>query len=217
MKEEDIVREQIAYYDQRAPEYDDTFRIWREDEPAHQELMDAVERFRPSGRVLDLACGTGAWTEKLVPYADAITGVDASPNMIARARERLSHTHTKFEIADLFEWEPDGLYDVVFFTFWLSHVPSSRFEAFWELVDRALAEDGQVFFIDEAPHAEHQVEYLGDETVRRRLRDGTPHRAVKKYWEPARLEEKLATLGWDVRVTRASRERFYWGAGMRAS
>jgi hypothetical protein len=28
-------------------------------------------------------------------------------------------------------WRPDRRYDVVFFGFWLSHVPLERFAAFW--------------------------------------------------------------------------------------
>jgi len=34
--------------------------------------------------------------------------------------------------ADVFAWEPPRAFDVCFFGFWLSHVPSGRFDAFWQ-------------------------------------------------------------------------------------
>jgi hypothetical protein len=52
----------------------------------------------------------------------------------------------RFVEADLFTWEPDRRYDVVFMGFWLSHVPAERFESFWALVAAALAPRGRMFF-----------------------------------------------------------------------
>ena len=38
--------------------------------------------------------------------------------------------------------QPQRTYDVVFFSFWLSHVPRHRFSAFWSLVHTCLAPSG---------------------------------------------------------------------------
>ena len=51
-------------------------------------------------------------------------------------------------IADLFDWRPARTYDVVFFSFWLSHVPRPRFARFWELVRSCLHDGGRAFLID---------------------------------------------------------------------
>jgi hypothetical protein len=59
----------------------------------------------------------------------------------------------RFIQADLFAWEPDRRYDVVFFGFWLSHVPPGRFEPFWSLVAGCLKPQGRVFFADDAYHS----------------------------------------------------------------
>jgi len=42
----------------------------------------------------------------------------------------------------------DERYDFVFFRFWLSHVPPSRFEQFWDQLRVTLAPGGTVFFVD---------------------------------------------------------------------
>jgi demethylmenaquinone methyltransferase/2-methoxy-6-polyprenyl-1,4-benzoquinol methylase len=36
-----------------------------------------------------------------------------------------------FEVADVFSWTTDDRFDVIFFSAWLSHMPTSRFEQFW--------------------------------------------------------------------------------------
>ena len=113
-------------------------------------LEAALAAFAPAGRVLELACGTGLWTAQLLRHADTVTAVDASAEMIAIASARVADERVRFIRADIFDWTPEDRYDVVFFGFWLSHVPLERFEYFWSLVGRCLAEDGRVFFVDDA-------------------------------------------------------------------
>jgi SAM-dependent methyltransferase len=112
------------------------------------ELEAALDDFRPAGDVLELACGPGTWTVQLLRHAAKLTALDASPEMLALAAEKAGG-RVRFVQADLFEWEPDRRYDVVFFGFWLSHVPLERFDSFWSLVADAHAPGGRVFFADD--------------------------------------------------------------------
>jgi demethylmenaquinone methyltransferase/2-methoxy-6-polyprenyl-1,4-benzoquinol methylase len=89
------------------------------------------------GDVLELACGTGRWTERLARRARTLTAVDAAPEMLAIARQRAPATVALVE-ADLFAWRPERSYDAVVFCFWLTHVPPSRLAAFWTLVGDCL-------------------------------------------------------------------------------
>ena len=134
--------------------------------------MRALESFEPTGRVLELACGTGVWTEQLIRHARSITAIDAAPEMLALARARIKDERVRFLAADIFSWEPDGRYDVVAFAFWLSHVPPARFERFWELLAACLRPGGRVFFIDDAYRTPAEpLEGEWGSTVRRRLND----------------------------------------------
>lgn len=83
--EEDLAAEQMRYYRARASEYDqDTYAS-----PAAQQLIaQVVDRVPAGGEVLELACGAGVWTQRLVDRADSVTAVDAAPEMIAIARIR---------------------------------------------------------------------------------------------------------------------------------
>jgi SAM-dependent methyltransferase len=129
-----LLDEQRAYYRALAADYLDQGL----DLPGGDEVTEALDAFQPHGSVLELACGPGVWTGQLLRYATDVTAVDASPEMLAIAAARFGSQRVRFVQADLFTWKPDRRYDVVFFGFWLSHVPAERFESFWSLVaDRA--------------------------------------------------------------------------------
>ncbi|MGH3097726.1 MAG: class I SAM-dependent methyltransferase [Streptosporangiales bacterium] len=181
------------------------------------ELVEAFDAFAPTGEVLELACGPGTWTGQLLRHADEVTAVDASAQMLAIASTRVQDDRVRFVQADLFTWEPDRRYDVVFFGFWLSHVPYERLESFWSLVARCLEPTGRVFFADDGYRTRDElVEGQSSSVIKRKLKDGTSHRLVKVPYRPADLERRLARMGWDIAVTPTAGP-FFWGAGTRRS
>ena len=93
----------------------------------------------------------------------------------------------------------------VFFGFWLSHVPLERFASSWEFVADCLKPGGRVFFVDDGYRTPDElIEGEASSTILRRLNDGTTYRTVKVPQEPTRPEERLATMGWRVKVTPTS-------------
>jgi ubiquinone/menaquinone biosynthesis C-methylase UbiE len=212
-----LLAEQIAYYRARAPEYDASSPC-PHDHVSRAKLLAALDAFRPRGRVLELACGTGQWTAELCKHAAELTALDASPEMLEIASARVSDERVRLIAADIFAWEPDQLYDVIFFSAWLSHVPPQRFDCFWTLVARALSETGRVFVIDELPAVAAQEEVIeGAVTpaVQRPLGGDATYRAVKVFYEPNELRDRLAGLGWVVTVHRVG-WRFFYATGQRA-
>ena len=207
-----LLDEQVAYYRSLAADYLNQGL----DLPGGDELTEALEAFQPAGSVLELACGPGVWTPRLLRHATDVTAVDASPEMLAIAAARVRDDRVRFVQADLFTWVPDRHYDVVFFGFWLSHVPPGRFESFWAMVADCLTEDGRVFFADDAYRTPDElIEGPSSSTIRRRLDDGTSYRIVKVPHRPPDLEQRLRGLGWHITVT-ATSGPVYWGAGRRS-
>jgi len=153
-----LLLEQIDYYCARAEEYDEWWsRSGRYDRGAEatvcwrdevQELEDWLRALAPTGQVLELACGTGWWTERLARTAVKLKCIDASSNSIELNKLRLAKAELPsacYRIADLFAWDPEAAaFDVVFFSFWLSHVPEDMFESFWLKVRKALKPSGKV-------------------------------------------------------------------------
>jgi demethylmenaquinone methyltransferase/2-methoxy-6-polyprenyl-1,4-benzoquinol methylase len=213
-----ILAEQIAFYRAVAREYE-----YHDIDPASldldltgfDELFAAIDAFRPTGDVLELACGTGVWTQHLTRFATNVTAVDAAPEMLQRAKKRGGAESVQFIEADLFSWQPDDRYDTVFFGFWISHVPEERFDSFWSLVDDCLRPDGQVFFFDDNYRTEAElIEGSTSPIIQRKTRDGTPFHIVKRPFRAEELEGRLRALGWDITVTSTSGP-FYWGTGHR--
>ncbi|MGH3249874.1 MAG: class I SAM-dependent methyltransferase [Trebonia sp.] len=208
-----VLVEQRAYYQALAPDYLDQGL----DQPGGDALAEALEAFRPAGSVLELACGPGVWTGPLLRHATDVTAVDASAEMLAIATARIQNECVRFVQADLFTWQPDRRYDVVFMGFWLSHVPAERFASFWSLVADCLQPEGRVFFCDDYYRTDDElIEGPSSTTIRRQVPDGTAYRIVKVPHRPADLAARLRQLGWDITV-HPTAGPFYWGAGHRAA
>jgi len=215
--DDDLLDEQRRFYVARAPEYDEWWQrsgrydrgdddrlVWQEQVGAVEEALDA---FGATGDVLELAGGTGWWTERLARTAARLTVVDASSETLALNRERVGRADVEYVVADLFHWQPARRYDVVFFSFWLSHVPRERFSTFWRLVRACLAPNGRAFLIDnrDGPQPARNVkdpivvEYRPDLHIRR-LSDGSEWRVVKVMYDVDELQTLIAAEGWDVQL-----------------
>jgi demethylmenaquinone methyltransferase/2-methoxy-6-polyprenyl-1,4-benzoquinol methylase len=224
-----LLEEQIAYYRARAEEYDQWwFRTGRYDRGAEDnavwfaeqaQVRGALDEFQPTGNVVELACGTGLWTAGLARYASSLTLVDTSPEVMAINTERVSHPRTERILASIFEWQPTRRYNVVFFSFWLSHVPLDRFDEFWRLVERCLEPGGRAFFIDSlydqrSTARDHRLHGPDATIIDRQLNDGRAFRIVKVFYEPSDLAARLSALGWHADV-RGTPTYFLYGSASR--
>ena len=153
-----VLKEQLEYYAARAKEYDESIQgigsssATSEYEEANQEwlhIISALHALGPVGDVLELACGTGIWTQELRSIGASITAIDGSSEMIEINQAKADTTAIDYQRVDLFKWEPEKQYDLVFFAFWLSHIPPSHLSEFLSKVARATKPGGRVFIVDE--------------------------------------------------------------------
>ena len=145
--------------------------------------------------------------------------MDTAPEALALNEQRVRSRRVRYVHADLFEWRPGESYDVVFFSFWLSHVPPERFAAFWNLVEASLVPEGRVFFVDSlyeptSTAANHQLRDRQATTTTRKLNDGRVFEIVKVFYETGPLEARLAELGWQAQVARTE-HYFLYGQAVR--
>lgn len=199
---DEVLAEQAGYYRRRAGEYDVT--AYGDVAAARERIARLVAQMHPGGRVLEIACGTGLWTEAVAGLADTVVAIDVAPEALAIARDRVQSGNVTFEVADVFSWTTGDRFDVIFFSAWLSHVPTSRFDQFWRKLQPLLAENGRVLFIDEHVDVRDKEAYVpgADEIVERRLADGRTFRVVKNFVDPQSLQARLSELGWDCQVYR---------------
>jgi len=215
--EDRLLEEQRAFYRARAPEYDDWWNRRGGYDHGEAENLEwrgqiavvvaALDSFDARGDVLELAGGTGWWTQSLARTADHLTVIDASAETLKINRERVGRGDVDYVVADIFDWQPQRSYDVVFFSFWLSHVPRPLFSRFWSLVHSCLRPGGRGFLIDNrtdptpSPTAKDPfvVEYRPDLHVRR-LSDGSEYRVVKVMYEPDELQRLLEGESWVAKI-----------------
>lgn len=223
----EIFDEQIAYYQARAGEYDNwLLRKGRYDHGPESnekfflevnEVRDQIRRFKPTGNVLEFACGTGWGTELLVKYADHVTAVDSSEEVLALNRIKVRSDKVHYAQSDIFQWQPKKTFDVIFFSFWLSHVPPGRFTEFWDKVQSALKPGGRVFFADSLASrsltAKNHSLFQMDECISLRyLDDGREFQIIKIFYEPEELSARLNELGWRVSI-KSTETHFLYGSG----
>ena len=207
---EDLLADQVRYYRARAAEFDRT--AYGEPRDRNGQAFPASDDARVineldlTGDVLELACGTGNWTRHIVQAADTVLAVDVAPEMIDIARQKIRTDNVTFVQADVFTWSPDRRFDAIFFGFFMSHVPPSMFDAFWQRLRDMLQPHGRVVAIDELTDRRDLEPNLNTEgglpVARRTLSDGSDHRLIKVFFTADELRSRLAAIGWtaDVRA-----------------
>ena len=111
------------------------------EQPIVREILDGL----PLGVALDAACGTGRHTAYLASLGYKAIGVDSSPEMLARAREKVPDAD--FHEADVCDLPlDDDTVDVVVCAIALAHLPDLD-RALTELV-RVLKPDGHLVISD---------------------------------------------------------------------
>jgi ubiquinone/menaquinone biosynthesis C-methylase UbiE len=191
-----------AYYDRRAPEYDDWYlgagAYATRERPGFDDELSSVAQViaeLPPSETLDVACGTGFLTRHL---RGRVTGLDASRRMLAIASQRVPAA--TFVRGDGLELPfADDSFDRVLSGHFYGHLDHGQRVCFLSearrvapelvLVDASLAQSG-----------------VAEEWSERRLLDGSRWEVYKRYFTPAGLLEELGggevlhNGGWFVAV-----------------
>jgi SAM-dependent methyltransferase len=204
----------VSYYKDRAKEYDKVYS-----NPDEQEdLLKAADVFRAlfaRRTVLEIACGTGYWTEQFSKTATSVYATDINSEVIAIAEERGIKANVTFAVADMFGMTADMKYEGIFGGFIWSHILLQDLERFIEKVKGLLRSDGVIVFID-SNHVEgtsHDINRItktdgyGNTFQSRKLDNGTPHLVLKNFPTKDFLLQKLSNIATDIRYVSL---KYYW-------
>ena len=172
-----------AYYARRAAEYDAT--SWEALDEAERATVERFVASLPSGRILDIGCGTGYLTRFL---RGRVVGVDQSAEVLELARARLPAT--ELVCADVPPLPfADGAFDLVFSSNVYSHIDTIAARA--EFVAEALRVARALVVLEQSwrPGREREASEL------RRLLDGSEHRVFKRYLTADELALELDGVG----------------------
>lgn len=206
--------ELIRYYSERAAEYE---RIYRK--PERQEdlrtLRSRVSDLMTGHDLLEVACGTGYWTELFSGVARSIVATDAGHEVleIARRKPYPSGSRVKFVQGNAYDLGGiPGEFSAAFCGFWWSHVPRSRIPGFLEGLHRRVGAGSRVVFVDNifvdgssTPVSRYDEEGNGYQA--RRLSTGAEHEVVKNFWAEDDLRAAVASAGSSIRIENLT---YYW-------
>ena len=120
-------------------------------------MIVEMAKIMAGDKVLDVGCGTGALTltaARQAGPAGAVMGIDASPQMIAVARQKAAHAGSgaNFEVG-LVEriTYPEASFDVVISRLVIHHLPDDLKRLAFGEIFRVLKPGGRVFLADFAP------------------------------------------------------------------
>src|SRR5262245_48663275 len=122
-----------------------------------RDLREAIIRLaelETGNDVLDIGCGTGTLAiaaTRAVGTTGAVTGIDASPSMIARAsrKARKAGAPATFQVAVAENLPfPDRRFDVVFSTLMLHHLPRKTRQQCAREISRVLKAGGRAVAVD---------------------------------------------------------------------
>lgn len=193
------------YYARRAAEYE---RIYAK--PERQADLGAlrarIATLFAGKRVLELACGTGYWTEVIAGTAAQLTAVDLNDEVLAIARTKKDAGKVEFVRASAYEIPDFGrAHDALFAGFWWSHVPLEKLDDFLEHARLAIAPGGMLAFLDNryvegssTPVSRRDARGNGYQT--RKLEDGSSHEVLKNFPAEGELIQRAARHGWGAHV-----------------
>lgn len=209
-----MITEQLAqYYAVGVQEYD-RFYDNPDFEDDLDELHDKVEEVLRGHKVLEIACGTGYWTQSIAVTAESVLATDINQEMIDLAQTRGLDTATvQFSLADAFDL-PDNLgsFTACFAGFWWGHVKREDQERFLAQLRAKLGKDTLLVLIDET-----YVDGVSDVVARTDVHgntyqfhvaaDGQRYEVIKNFPSDSTLRKKLAS---SVREIRILRQEYYW-------
>jgi demethylmenaquinone methyltransferase/2-methoxy-6-polyprenyl-1,4-benzoquinol methylase len=196
-----LIEEMIRYYEAHAPWHDEclSYESIESTEALLEPVIRSLETTIAGKHILEIACGTGNWTQVLAKRALSVTAIDSSPKALEIAEEKLAdHTNVVLSQCDAYDLsEIKGSFDVLFASDWWSHMPIGALPFFLETAIGKLKADSKAVFLDmfSREHFEKEPCYYDSDNnrvSRRRVPDGSEYDVVKNFPDKAELERILS-------------------------
>ena len=183
-----------GYYSKRAKEYE---MIYHRDDPIRKgeilKIKNELESYFLNKCVLEIACGTGYWTESISKVAKETIAMDYSSEVIDIAKSK--KLNAKFIIDDAYKMETiTEKLDGGCANFWFSHIPKNKIQEFILTFHQKLKLGSKVFIADSV-----YIEGLGGELIKkvgdkntykkRKLSDGSYYEIIKNYYNENELKD----------------------------
>lgn len=201
MPNKNRIHEMIDYYERRAPWHDQymSYSGIENMERLFKSVIDKIEFYISQKNIIEIACGTGNWTQILAHKAKHVFAVDSSPKSLDLAKSKIqSFNNIILEIADAYNIEKiNTKYDVAFTADFFSHIPKKMIGRFLDGIKGVLNPEGWCIIL-EMNNKEEFYDFFdcfvddNDDLINtRQLPDGRITEVVKNFYSENDLKEIL--------------------------
>ena len=205
-----------SYYARRAGEYEKPYAK-PERQPELAALKELLPGFLAGQVVLEVACGTGYWTQYIAQTARSILATDINQEVLAIAQGKsYGSCPVRFGQTDAYTLaDIEGGFAAGFAGFWWSHIPKSRISQFLQAFHAKLVPGAPVVLLENlfVPGSNSPMAPTTDEEGNtyslRRLDDGSQWRVLKNFPTEAQLRQDLSPFATDIEY---GAMKYYWWA-----
>ena len=197
----------LTYYARRAKEYEQVYR-----KPERQEEIRYLTHYLSQAfqdqSVIEIACGTGYWTQYIAQTARSVVATDVSPEVLEVAKTKdIPRQNVTFRLANLYRLpKPDHPFNAGFGGFIRSHIPRSQLIDFLESFHRPMMKGSKVIFIDNryvagSSTSLHSKDDEGNTFQKRQLGNGEEYVVLKNFPSETELRDTLQHHAIDIQIT----------------
>ncbi len=201
------------YYANRASEYEQVYeKAERQDEL--EWLRTRIPELFAGRTVLEVACGTGYWTQFIARAAKKVHACDINDAVLEIAREKpIEKGRVEFFRADAvaLDHAPPGC-DAAFAGFWWSHVKKSGIERFVANLAQRLEPGARVVILDNlfvgassTPISRRDAE--GNTYQKRKILSGEEYEVLKNFPTAGELRDAVTPVAHEAHLESLN---YYW-------
>ena len=201
----------VSYYKDRAKEYEKVY-LKPERQNDLQKATTILQSLFSQKTILEIACGTGYWTEKIAETATAIYATDINESVIDIAENRHYKDKVTFELTDIYTFMPHKKYESVFGGFIWSHILHQDLDKFVDKIKNFVTSDGTIVFMDNnyvegSNLAIMKTDEQGNTYQTRQLENGTLHLVLKNFPTKEFIFNKLSGVATEINFINLT---YYW-------
>ncbi len=176
----------VRYYDKRSPVYDRVY-AYPERQIELRLLEDQVATFFAGRNVLEVAAGTGYWTQFIATQANAVVATDVNQTTLDVLSDRDISGEVRTLVSDAYDLSGvQGEFDAAFAGCWISHVPIEDQRKWFTRLHAKLAPGARVFLLDNSSEQCARLPIVatddhGNTYQERVTDDGATHKVLKNF------------------------------------
>jgi len=193
----------VNYYRLRASEHEKVYSKPERQEDLASACLILKDLFEGK-QVLEIACGTGYWTEKICSTASSVVATDINQAVLEIARlKSFPKNNVQFSVLDMYKDNHPKKFDTLFGAFIWSHIKLQDIPAFLNKMTTMVKPCGRLVFMDNnyvegSNHPVTQKDEYGNTYQLRKLEDGSPHIILKNFPKEAELHRMIDKVAGDI-------------------